>query len=98
MNPVLGYRDRLARLVPRRKEPSPAADDFIIRPRSSDFGIKSQQQMQMVIHDRETTDGHGKDTREFLEPVFQPLLAIVVSFTEQERACGRSASRSDTSG
>ena len=31
-----------------------------IRPCSSDFRIKSQQQMQMVIHDRETTDGHRK--------------------------------------
>ena len=31
-----------------------------IRPSSSDFRIKSQQQMQMFIHDRETTDGHRK--------------------------------------
>ena len=31
-----------------------------IRPCSGDFRIKSQQQMQMVIHYRETTDGHRK--------------------------------------
>jgi hypothetical protein len=66
--------------------PSPASDHLIIRPGSSDFRIKPQQQMQMVIHNRESTDGHRKDLREFLEPVLQPLLAIVVSFTQQERA------------
>jgi hypothetical protein len=78
----------LSALVPRWKEPSPASDDFIIRPCSSDFRIKPQQQMQMqmVIHNRESTDGHRKDLREFLEPVLQPLLAVVVSFTQQERA------------
>jgi hypothetical protein len=86
LNPVLGHRYRLARLVRRWKEPSPASDDFIIRPGSSDFRIKPQQQTQMVIHNRESTDGHGKNTREFLEPVLQPLLAVVVSFTQQERA------------
>src|ERR1700677_556453 len=35
---------------------------------------------------RESTDGHRKDSRKFLEPVLQPLLAIVVCFTQQERA------------
>jgi AAA domain len=54
-------------------------------PGLSDFRIKSQQQVQMVIHDREATDGHGKNTRELLEPVLQPLFAVVVSCTQQER-------------
>ena len=40
----------------------------------------------MIIHYRETTHGHCEDIREFLEPVFQPFLAFVVSFTQQERA------------
>jgi hypothetical protein len=41
---------------------------------------------QMVIHDRGATDGHRKVLREFLEPVFQPLLAVVLFSIPQERA------------
>jgi hypothetical protein len=51
----------------------------------SDFRIKSLQQVQMVIHDRETTDGHGRNTRELLEPFLEPLFAVVDSFTQQDR-------------
>jgi hypothetical protein len=42
--------------------------------------------MQVIIHHRETTDGHCEDVREFLEPVLDPLLAVLVSFTQQEGA------------
>jgi hypothetical protein len=37
----------------------------------------------LVIHDRETTGSHGKDVREFPEPVLQPLPAVVVSMASQ---------------
>jgi hypothetical protein len=40
----------------------------------------------MIIHHRETTDGHRKDLRKLFEPVLKPLLAVVISLTEQERA------------
>ena len=39
----------------------------------------------MIVHHREPTDGHGEDFGKFLEPVFEPLLPVVVSFSEQER-------------
>ena len=32
--------------------------------------------MQMIIHDRKPTDGDREDVREFLEPVFDPLLPV----------------------
>jgi hypothetical protein len=41
--------------------------------------------MQVIVHHREPTDGHGEDFRKFLEPVFEPILPAVVSFPEQER-------------
>ena len=75
----------LARFVPRRKEPSPALDDLEIGPRLHNFGIKPQQNVQMIVQHRETTDGHGEDLRKFLESAFKPLLAVVVSFAEQGR-------------
>ena len=39
--------------------------------------------MQVIVHHREPTDGHGEDFRKFLEPVFEPLPPVVVSFSEQ---------------
>ena len=41
--------------------------------------------MQVIVHHREPTDGHGEDFRQFLEPVFEQLPSVVVSFSEQER-------------
>jgi hypothetical protein len=40
----------------------------------------------MIIHHRETTDGHRKDLRKLFKPFLKPLLAVVISLTEQERA------------
>ena len=40
----------------------------------------------MVIHDREPADGHREDFRKFLEPIFDPVLAVVLPFPEQEGA------------
>ena len=42
--------------------------------------------VNQLLNHREATDGHRKNTREFLEPVLQPVLAVVVSCTEQTRA------------
>jgi hypothetical protein len=39
--------------------------------------------MQVIVHHREPTDGHGEDFRKFLEPVLEPLRLAVVSFSEQ---------------
>jgi hypothetical protein len=39
----------------------------------------------VIVHHREPTDGHGEDFRKFLEPVFESLPPVVVSFSEQER-------------
>ena len=86
LNPVLGYGHRLARLIAGRKKPSPTSDDFLIRPRLGKIRIKPQQYVQMIIHHRETTDGHREDLSEFLEPVLNPILAVLIAFTEQERA------------
>jgi hypothetical protein len=36
----------------------------------------------MIIHHRETTDGHRKDLRKLLKPVLKPLLAVVLRFSE----------------
>ena len=85
MNPLLSHGHWLARFVPRRKEPSPTLDDLEIGPRLRNFGIKPQQNVQMIIQYRETTDGHGEDLRKFLESAFKPLLAVIVSFSEQGR-------------
>jgi hypothetical protein len=39
--------------------------------------------MQVIVHNRKPADGHGEDFRKFLEPVFEPLLPAVISFSEQ---------------
>jgi hypothetical protein len=39
--------------------------------------------MQVIVHHREPTDGHGEDFRKFLEPALEPILPAVVSFSEQ---------------
>jgi hypothetical protein len=40
----------------------------------------------MIVHHRETTDTYREEFRKFLEPVLDPLHAIVISFPHQERA------------
>jgi hypothetical protein len=40
----------------------------------------------MIVRYRKTADGHRKDLRKCLDPVLDPFLAAVISFTEQERA------------
>ena len=68
---MLGNGRWLARLVARRKQPSPTSDDFLVRPRLGKIRIKPQQYVQMIIQHRETTDGHREDVSEFLDPVFE---------------------------
>jgi hypothetical protein len=56
-----------------------------VKMRPSKLGIKPHEHMQVIVHHREPTDGHGEDFRKFLEPVFEPLPPVVVSCSEQER-------------
>jgi hypothetical protein len=39
----------------------------------------------MIVHRRKTADGDRIDFREFLDPIFDPFFAIVVSFSDRER-------------
>ena len=80
---LIGHGNRLAKFVSRRKQPSPTLNDLEIGPPLSNFGIKPQEHMQVIVHHREPTDGHGEDFRKFLEPVFEPLPPVVVYFSEQ---------------
>ena len=50
----------------------PASDDFLIGPSLGDVGIESHEDVQVVIHDGEPTDGHGEDIRKFFEPPLDP--------------------------
>jgi hypothetical protein len=38
----------------------------------------------MIVQDRKPRDGHREDFRKFLEPMFDPALAVVHPFPEQE--------------
>jgi hypothetical protein len=40
----------------------------------------------IAVHHRETTDTYREEFHKFLEPVLDPLHAIVISFPQQERA------------
>jgi hypothetical protein len=82
LNPLLGKGNRLSGLIPRRKKPAPASDDLIVRPGSSDCGIEPQEHVQVIVHQRKTTEGHGKDFPEFLEAVLEPLLAVALFFAQ----------------
>jgi hypothetical protein len=60
---LIGHGNRLAKFVSRRKQPSPTLNDLEIGPPLSNFGIKPQEHMQVIVHNREPTDGHGEDFR-----------------------------------
>ena len=70
---LIGHGNWLAKFVSSRKQPSPTLNDLEIGPPLSNFGIKPQEHMQVIVHHRKPTDGHGEDFRKFLEPVFEPL-------------------------
>ena len=76
LNPLLGKGNWLSGLIPRRKKPAPASDDLIVRPGSSDCGIEPQEHVQVIVHQRETTDRHSKDVCKFLQSVLEPLLTL----------------------
>jgi hypothetical protein len=42
----------------------------------------------MIVHNRDCTDGHGEDFREFFDALIDPFLAVerAFGFTEQEGA------------
>jgi hypothetical protein len=46
------------------------------------------QQVQTIIHDRESADGDRKDLREFLDAIFNPLFAVGSPICQQEGASG----------
>ena len=93
LDPGLGNRKRLSGFVAGRKEASPAADDFFVGPACGEVGIEAHEDVQVVIHDRETADGDREDIRKFLQSKFDPFFAVesrvaVVDrcFAEQEGA------------
>ena len=53
----------------------------------SDIRIEPQQHVQMIVHGQETSDAYRDDSRSRVEPVLDPLLAIVISFPQQGVAC-----------
>src|ERR1017187_4341155 len=61
LDPVVGNRQRLSRIVAWRKKPSPVSHDVVIRPAFSDVGVETHEHMQMVIHHREPADRCGRD-------------------------------------
>jgi hypothetical protein len=48
--------------------------------------IDSQQNMEVVVHDGETTDSNGEDLAELFEPAFDPLPTVGETFTKEEGA------------
>jgi hypothetical protein len=58
----------------RRKESSPPPHDVLVRPTRGDLGIKSQQQVQMIIQHRKPADGHREDLCKLLDPIFNNRL------------------------
>src|SRR5262249_49143443 len=50
------------------------------------LGVKAQEHMQMVIHDREAADRYREDFRKFLQAPIDPFLAVEFALREQEGA------------
>jgi hypothetical protein len=46
----------------------------------------SQQNMEVVVHDGETTDSNGEDLTKLFEPAFDPLPTVGETFTKEEGA------------
>ena len=97
LNPIFGNRQRLSGLVARRKEPSPAPHDLLVRPTLGDLRVKPQQQVQVIRHHREPADGHGEDLGKLFDPIFNPRFTVGRPFARAETLGGHSASYSDTS-
>src|SRR5665213_916417 len=86
LNPLLGNQNDLSFCIPRREEPPPPSDDILVRPAGRIVRVESQQDVQVVVHDGETTDRDREDPGQLFEPIFNPGPTIARSFLEQERA------------
>lgn len=42
--------------------------------------------MKVIVHNRETTNINGEDSRQFSEPVLNPLFVMCVLFSAQKGA------------
>jgi hypothetical protein len=76
LRPV-GDRQRLSGLVAGREEPPPAADNLFVGPGLGRIRVQPHQQVQVIIHHAEPTDGKGEDVRKFLEPMFDPGFTVL---------------------
>ncbi len=61
----------------------PASEDFFVRPFVDLRRPQIYQQMQMVVENRKATDFYGEDTDQEFEAIFDPLLSIQCSVTQQ---------------
>ena len=86
MDPVLGDRGHLACFVAGRKEVSPTSPGVLIRPPLGYIRVEPDQDVQVVIQDREPRNGHGEDLSKFLKPMLDPAFTVEGPFPEQEGA------------
>jgi hypothetical protein len=49
LDPVIGDGQRLARFVPRRKEPAPPPHNFLVRPCLANSRVEPNQQIEVII-------------------------------------------------
>ena len=75
-----------ARSVLGRKEVSPASHDVLIRPPLGHIRVEPDQDVQVVIQDREPRNGRGEDLSKFLKPMLDPAITVEGPFPEQEGA------------
>jgi len=58
----------------------------LVSPLDCDVRIEPQENMQVVIENRETANADGKVLGEQLQSIFDPLFAVLDSLAEQESA------------
>jgi len=75
---VLADRQGFAGVVADREEGQPTPGDLLIRPVLRTLGIQPQEQMQVIVHDREAGAVDGEDIDEFTESDFDPILSVGV--------------------
>jgi hypothetical protein len=63
--------------------PRRTPDDAFIGPARGDPEVESEQNMDVVVHDRGPSDGDREDLGRFLQPSVDPDPAVVGSFPEQ---------------
>ena len=86
LDPLVRDRGHLSCLVAWRKEVSATSHDVLIRPTLGHIRIEPDQDVQVVIQDREPRNGHGEDLSKILKPKFDPAFTVEGPFPEQEGA------------